>query len=598
MDIDTLKRLQQQHKLEPYIQYIRFPKYKNIAPFTKIEFTFPITALVGANGTNKSSLLHALYGSPENNNVGNFWFSTHTDPIKEGRGHRNSFIYGYYNSNIKKNIEVLKTRIKRGEDPNYWEPARPQLRYGMEKMPQLNPDDDYQQTTRWKSIVKNVVLIDFRLALSAFDQYFYYGDLSQPTKIDDKKKFLRIRSKHLNKSIKEKSKNYTYRKKDRIISRENTLLSEEELKNISNILGRNYTEIQTIHHSFFNLDGYTAKISDENYNYTEAFAGSGEFAVIMLVTQIMRAIDTSLILLDEPEVSLHPGAQEKFLEFLGEQVKRHKHQIIFTTHSPALIRGLPPEAIKVLSIDPTSSKVVLNAQEATQEEAFFEIGEPIPGKKIIVVEDRLAEEIIKKSLRIHNSYLLDSVKITHFPGGAATLLNRYAVPHAIEKRSDILYLLDGDQRPEQNWPEEDKVDTIINDNLEKTIKNLCKCNLDFFVDGNHRNKINPQLYIVQRNFLKWGKNYINYLPGSSNPEKFILSKFDDFDDNKNPKTLFVEITRKELGLLPQENNPSADEIFSTQRRYVNQIDNNDPDFKCIAEIIENFVKLKNDDTGN
>ena len=35
---------------------------------------------------------------------------------------------------------------------------------------------------------------------------------------------------------------------------------------------------------------------------------------------------------DEPEVSLHPGAQEKLMDFLFDQVKAKKHQVVMTPH--------------------------------------------------------------------------------------------------------------------------------------------------------------------------------------------------------------------------------------------------------------------------
>ena len=68
--------------------------------------------------------------------------------------------------------------------------------------------------------------------------------------------------------------------------------------------------------------------------YSEANAGSGEVAVIQLVKKIEEAQEYSLILLDEPEVSIHPGAQEKLKEYLLEVTKRKKLQVVISSHSP------------------------------------------------------------------------------------------------------------------------------------------------------------------------------------------------------------------------------------------------------------------------
>ena len=122
-----LRDLLANRKLEPFICHIRFPQYKNLASNTKIDFTYPITALVGANGTNKSSILRALYGAPGYNNLGNFWFSTSVDPIEETGERASCFIYGYWNPIEQKNVEVIKTRIRKEDDPDYWEPSRPLL---------------------------------------------------------------------------------------------------------------------------------------------------------------------------------------------------------------------------------------------------------------------------------------------------------------------------------------------------------------------------------------------------------------------------------------------------------------------------------------
>lgn len=48
-----------------YIKYIQFPKYKNLTEGSRIEFNFPLTMLVGKNGTGKSSVLQAVYGCPK-----------------------------------------------------------------------------------------------------------------------------------------------------------------------------------------------------------------------------------------------------------------------------------------------------------------------------------------------------------------------------------------------------------------------------------------------------------------------------------------------------------------------------------------------------
>ncbi|EDP2820988.1 ATP-binding protein, partial [Salmonella enterica subsp. enterica serovar Oranienburg] len=113
--------------------------------------------------------------------------------------------------------------------------------------------------------------------------------------------------------------------------------------------------------------GGTALLSTDKLNYTEAFAGSGEFAIVSLVLSLYAAKPNSLILLDEPEVSLHPGAQKRMMEILYSIVDQHKHQVVVSTHSPVIVNLLPKEAIKLFIFDEETETAKI-AQNITPDE--------------------------------------------------------------------------------------------------------------------------------------------------------------------------------------------------------------------------------------
>ncbi|MBK0124630.1 hypothetical protein IAE30_12855 [Pantoea sp. S61] len=108
---NALRRILANNQMEPFIRHIRFPFYKNLSEGVRIDFTFPITVLVGQNGTNKSSVLKALYGTPNGYSLGSLWFSTSVDPIDDGG--RSRMIYGYFDPDTNNIVEVIKTRIKK-----------------------------------------------------------------------------------------------------------------------------------------------------------------------------------------------------------------------------------------------------------------------------------------------------------------------------------------------------------------------------------------------------------------------------------------------------------------------------------------------------
>src|SRR5262249_41642775 len=129
-------------------------------------------------------------------------------------------------------------------------------------------------------------------------------------------------------------------------------LNDEQVAAVSKILEREYDSIRIIRHRFFNEEGYTVLLREPHLTYSEAFAGSGQFAVTVLVHRVTEAPERSLVLLDEPEVSLHPGAQRGLMAFIREQAKLQGHQFVLSTHAPEIIRDLPDEAIKVFQPHP------------------------------------------------------------------------------------------------------------------------------------------------------------------------------------------------------------------------------------------------------
>ena len=593
---ETLLALLKNGKLEPYVRHIRFPQYKNLASNTRVDFSYPITALVGANGTNKSSILRAIWGAPGYNNLGNFWFSTSTDPIEETGQRPSCFIYGYLNASANQVVEVIKTRSYKEEDPDYWEPSRPLLGYEMTKMPPLldgQPVPEGRSKTRWKTIEKNVVYLDFRAALSAFDKFFYHGELTSKVNTEkNKKEFIRTRAPHLKRALDEELTSLKYRKSERLSGGVNRVLLPNELAAVGAILGRMYSEIKIIRHSLFNCDAYSCFMTTVGLKYTEAFAGSGEFAVVRIVTGIMEAPDQSLILLDEPEVSLHPGAQDRLLDFLTTSVKEHKHQVVISTHSPAIVRKLPPEAIKVLAMDPLSGKVRLPRQASLPEEAFFHLGEPMPEKILVVVEDALAQALVKHALSAAGEAIAELFDVQYFPGGSQTLWGHYLPIFAAEARDNVLVLFDGDQRPAQSLLDPTTIAAADEATVKAEIFRVAKVDIQFHVDGGKGGANTTQQGVMRREFATWVLKNVNYLPGSEVPEEFVWQNMRQTDKvtailDADPKERFKNLTRIDLA-TPSFEAVTSEEIFATQRRCLATIPVDHPDLIALRTLILTF----------
>lgn len=113
LKIDTLvkeiQRQQASHIFDKYITEARFPNFKNLEANASIKFTFPLTLLVGTNGSGKSSILHALWGMPYGYSTNRFWFATDIDPIKEeASAGQNRYNYTFYEKSVNQYFQAKK----------------------------------------------------------------------------------------------------------------------------------------------------------------------------------------------------------------------------------------------------------------------------------------------------------------------------------------------------------------------------------------------------------------------------------------------------------------------------------------------------------
>ncbi|MBI1263602.1 MAG: AAA family ATPase [Alphaproteobacteria bacterium] len=72
-------------------------------------------------------------------------------------------------------------------------------------------------------------------------------------------------------------------------------------------------------------------------------AGIGFLQVIQIFAYLVY-FRPVVLLVDEPDSHLHPATQERLVSVLAAAAKEFGTQVILTTHSPSVVRALPPEA--------------------------------------------------------------------------------------------------------------------------------------------------------------------------------------------------------------------------------------------------------------
>ncbi len=443
-------------EFDKFIHDVTFSKFKSFAPGAKIEFRFPITVLVGPNGGGKSSLLHAAWGMPLRHSTSRFWFSTPVDPIDNEGRNQNRYWYSHYIKGIQSTVETRK--ISGNKRHGYWEPSRPAQKEGMQGMPAktaavapfMSPTGD-----RWTPVERTPHYFNAKEQSSAFDRFFSAVSFES---LEERQDYFIKYSKKLREVIDNNLDSSVYYNVERVA--ENRLLTPAQLAAVNGILAKSYKSARYIRHKFYDKQVHSPSVlfETETRNYSECFAGSGELAVVNYVLALEGLGKYDLLLLDEPETSLHPGAQRKLIEHLLGVVKQKLIQVIISTHSPTFVQLLPPEALVVFDETPQG---VAPRPGPTKSSAFERLGAIDKNKITILTEDKLLAALTSRAINASWPKLLrDRVKIVAADVGVSEMLSNQARAH-LQANSAVIMILDGDQEPVQAIFKQDPVDMTL-----------------------------------------------------------------------------------------------------------------------------------------
>jgi len=366
------------------------------------------------------------------------------------------------------------------------------------------------------------------------------------------------------------------------------ILPIKELQMISYILGKNYSECRMIEHECFGQRGYSVLFKTPDLTYSEAFAGSGEISVARLVSTVMNAKENSLIILDEPEVSLHPGAQKRICQFLLNQCVEKGHQVVLSSHSSVFLENIPNKAIKSFCLTRDNKFRILN--NVCKSDAFVQIGQTITDKKKILVEDSAAQSLANHALKILGEKYTETFDVVFYPGGETAIFKDLVID-AKRNNEDVYVIFDGDIYVDE-WPTIDDISNSgIDDIIEKFTGQGIK-NLNFRYDGKSSNEVKST---TKRNFLKYLSKRCFFFP-TKIPEELIwnasnLENKSSFETdavttgNNRFKNNIGRFAKTQTGHDTAEYKKVIIDCILTQH-----FNNQDEKFNNLLEIIKNIKK--------
>lgn len=512
--VASISRMRLGQDFPTYISHMVFPRFKGLERGARVDFDFPVTALVGANGIGKSSVLHALWGAPYGYSTSKFWFATELDPIEGEARDPQRYFYGHWSRDANRFVETRKARLGRRR-LDYWEPYRTSAADGMAPLPPGNFAG--KSKDRWNPVRRDCVYINLKAIFGSFDRYFYFNDDVGST--EKREAMLREASRLKQIADGDRQSYKLGGGRERLF--ENRVLSDEELHHVSSILGRQYFSARIIRHSLYpkNRGEDLSVIFQSGKTYSEAYAGSGEIAVVAVVIKILAASTGSLVLLDEPETSLHPGAQRAMLKFLLEKARSKRLQVVLSTHSMEFLRGLPSGAVKVFESAGSGGTRVL--QNCSPSAALWRLGRSPDQRIRVLVEDDVAAIVTERAAKMLDVGDFEALEIRIAPGGADAILSHLA-PSAMASADVLRVLLDGDKKKVDRFTEPGAVAPDDFNMLEQRILDETGVRPVLHIPGGRDAVGHAEAkQTAQLSYLRWMGEGLSYLPKPT-PEHIII----------------------------------------------------------------------------
>jgi predicted ATPase len=135
--------------------------------------------------------------------------------------------------------------------------------------------------------------------------------------------------------------------------------------------------------------------------YSEKNFSLGEICILKLLRELRGCPNGSLVLIDELELALYPRTQVSLVRYLEDMAKAKGFTVIFSTHSPSLIRAVDRDRVLFLAKEGNAITCVRGCYPAYAL-GQISVREEITPDVVLYVEDMAAKSVVDEIVRSLN----------------------------------------------------------------------------------------------------------------------------------------------------------------------------------------------------
>lgn len=186
---------------------------------------------------------------------------------------------------------------------------------------------------------------------------------------------------------------------------------------------------------------YYFRLNDNGTYIREDYFSSGEYFILNLFRMI--ELKRKFIVIDEIDISLDSSAQVHLIDVLRNYCQRHSVNILFTTHSLALMQTLNDDELYYMCENDAGTSIVNRSYNFIKSTLFGFKG----WDKYILTEDEVLQSFLEYIIDASENEYFYKYKIIYVGGGTNVidLMRRNQNETFLTTHQNVISVLDGDQ---------------------------------------------------------------------------------------------------------------------------------------------------------